>query len=31
VASPITGGSAGPTGPVDTPEEAAQLVIASDP
>jgi hypothetical protein len=30
VASPITGQSAKPTGPVDTPEEAAQVVINSD-
>jgi hypothetical protein len=30
VASPITGPSAKPTGPVDTPEEAAQVVINSD-
>jgi hypothetical protein len=30
VASPLTGGSAKPGGPVETPDEAAQLVIASD-
>jgi hypothetical protein len=31
VASPITGGSAKPSGPIETPDEAAQLVISSDP